>query len=607
MNQNELADVVYSNVSESLDYYGPLSLTYTSSTYTSPAGVTGVYDFRIDSGPPFSRLTVFVNGQNYNALTTPAGQPVGDPLITDRMGQCSGKIVIIHSATLAPAGSYSIVFYDPETNGAVAKFTVQGISSAPPGTGSTRDAVVVGDDKIEDASAIPTFTSLLTPLTQTFFVDASTYPKGLFVASIDLWFAEKDSLSPISLQLRKVTGGIPSSTEIIPGSVCVIPANNVVIPANATSPLTTGLIPATRTSFPIFSKLLPGEYGICVVGDSANYSLYTAEFGKISPKTNAIVTKEPYVGKLFKSQNTNTWIEEQNKSICFSVNKAVFEKGTAFFELQTEAIPETLYDAVLLDAMTTGEEEISGISYSINQVNRFSAPGNFDGAVSLTPNVSRSMDRRKKAVAKGDIKIGVTFTNDSADVSPVLDKSKLSIFTFANQIDPFDLDTQNSELGATGWAAQSRYVSKVITLATGFDSSGLEVRLAVNRKYGTDIDVFCRVKSALDLNTENTIENLPWRRMPLYNEKATITAPDSLESKKTFAAYTNDFYSEVYKLLETDSVATTGFANLEYETLVGETLTTFKTFNQFQIKVVFYSNDTTIVPKIRNLIATAVI
>ena len=176
MNQNELADVVYSNVSESLDYYGPLSLTYTSSTYTSPAGVTGVYDFRIDSGPPFSRLTVFVNGQNYNALTTPAGQPVGDPLITDRMGQCSGKIVIIHSATLAPAGSYSIVFYDPETNGAVAKFTVQGISSAPPGTGSTRDAVVVGDDKIEDASAIPTFTSLLTPLTQTFFVDASTYP-----------------------------------------------------------------------------------------------------------------------------------------------------------------------------------------------------------------------------------------------------------------------------------------------------------------------------------------------------------------------------------------------------------------------------------------------
>jgi hypothetical protein len=159
----------------------------------------------------------------------------------------------------------------------------------------------------------------------------------------------------------------------------------------------------------------------------------------------------------------------------------------------------------------------------------------------------------------------------------------------------------------TGGVSDSRYISKVITLASGFDSTGLEVRLDVNRKYGTDIDVFCRVKSVLDINTDNTIDNLPWRRMPLYNQNATITAPDSLEGKKSYAGYSEDFFTEVYKILETDSVATTGVENLSYETLVGDVLTTFDTFNKFQIKVVMYSSDTTIVPKIKNLIATAVI
>jgi hypothetical protein len=358
----------------------------------------------------------------------------------------------------------------------------------------------------------------------------------------------------------------------------------------------------------VLSKLPPGEYGISILTDSKDYSIYTAIFGEPGPGTMGPAQKEPYIGKLFKSQNTNTWLEEINKCLCFSVNKAVFAKGTAFFELQNEAIPETIYDSVLLDALTTGEGEVSGISYSINTVNELSSPGNLSGAVAINQNSSTVLDRRKKAIAKGDIKIGVTFTNDSADVSPLLDKSRLSLYTFANELNsPFDQDTRDSELLPTGGVALSRYISKVITLASGFDSTGLEVKLDVNRKYGTDIDVFCRVKSALDINTDNNIDNLPWRRMPLYNQNATVTAPDSLEGKKSYAGYSEDFFTEVYKILETDSETTTGFANLEYETLVGETITTFKDFNKFQIKVVFYSHDKTVVPKIRNLIATSVI
>jgi len=270
-------------------------------------------------------------------------------------------------------------------------------------------------------------------------------------------------------------------------------------------------------------------------------------------------------------------------------------------------MPTSLYDTVFLDSATTGEGEISGISYSINTVNENSAPGNLAGAVSLNPNESKTLSIKKKAQAAGDVKIGVTFTNDSQDVSPVLDKSRLALYTFSNEIDPYEADTRAAELLPSGGIAHSRYISKPITLASGFDSTGLEVKIDVNRTIGTDIDVFCRVMSSTDVNTNNSIDNLPWKRMPLYNKDATVTAPDSIEGKKTYAGTEETFSTETYKILETDSAATTGFDNLYYTALVGNQLATFKDFNKFQVKVVFYSFDSTILPKIKNLIATAVI
>ena len=585
------------------------------SSFTT-GGVAGVYNFTINGAPPYTALQTFINGIDYSPLVAPDSTGlVQNDLITDRTGHVSGKITIIRTyGGLAVGGSLDVSFYDPSTQTTVTRFTIAGTnSSADTSVDSTRSSLTISSIKstsaetdVADAAKLGGVTTILTPFTQTFFVDGTKYPKGLFVSSVELWFATKDEVAPVLIQLRKVTGGVPSSNEVIPGSVCVVNASDVTVPANAI--ITTALTAASSsTKFNILSKLPPGEYGISILTDSKNYSIYSSVFGEAGPGGSGIAQKEPYIGKLFKSQNTNTWLEEANKSLCFSVNKANFRKGTAFFELQTEAMPTSLYDTVFLDSATTGEGEISGISYNINTVNEYSAPGNLAGAVSLNPNQSTVLSTRKKAQAAGDMKIGVTFTNDSQDVSPVLDKSRLSLYTFANEIDPYEADTRNAELLPTGGIAHSRYISKVVTLASGFDSTGLEVKIDVNRKIGTDIDVFCRVMSSTDVNTNNTIDNLPWKRMPLYNKDATVTAPDSIEGKKSYAGDQEIFSTEIYKILETDTAATTGFDNLYYTALVGDKLATFKDFNKFQVKVVFYSFDSTIVPKIKNLIATAVV
>ena len=575
------------------------------------AGVAGVYNFNITSAPPYTTLQVFVNGIDYTPLVAPTSTGlVQDSLVTDRYGAASGKITILKSyGDLSATGDLDVTFVDDITKQLVSKYTISGAgASSDKQVDSTRSSIAVSTKSsadVTDAAAIGNIVDVFTPYTQTFFVDGTKYPNGLFISSIELFFARKDTLSPVSIQLRKVVSGVPSSTEIIPGSICVLEPAAVVVPADPEKP---GSLVGQFTKFPIISKLLPGEYGISVLTDSKNYSLYTAVFGQTSADNKTIAQKEPNIGKLFKSQNTNTWLEETNKSLCFGLNKAVFNTGTSYFELKTEAIPETYYDSILLNVVETGKGfNSSDITYTLKSVNTGNAPGTLGAAENIDGNSATTLPRRKVAVAAGDMVVGVTMTNSSRDVSPVFDKSRASIYTFANEIDPYDADTRAAELTPSGGIAHSRYVSKIVTLASGFESTGLEVKLDVNRKIGTDIDVFCRVMSPQDINSSNKIENLAWVRMPLYNKDATITAPDSLEGQKSYAGYGETFTTETYKILETDSVATTGVANLSYEAIVGEVLTTFDTFNKFQIKVVMYSLDTTIVPKIKNLIATAVL
>ena len=240
----------------------------------TPGGVAGVFNFSVTGAPPFTTLKTFINGIDYSPLVAPNSTgTVGSPLITDRSGAASGKLTVIKTyGGLSVDGSLDVSFYDPSTKLTVSRFSIAGVDSAPDTTvGSTRSSSTItsitsstAETDIASAAKLGGVVSVLTPFTQTFFVDGTKYPAGIFVSSIELWFATKDNIAPVSVQLRKVIGGVPSSNEIIPGSVCVIPAANVNVPANAI--LTTSLTSASAyTKFPILSKLPPGEYGISIV------------------------------------------------------------------------------------------------------------------------------------------------------------------------------------------------------------------------------------------------------------------------------------------------------------------------------------------------------
>lgn len=573
---------------------------------------SSVINFDVFNLPPYTQIGVVVNSIDHSLLVSPDNGLVGDPLISDSTGRVKGKL-LLNQWCASYVGDLQIQFksteqatnaFDPPTYALV---TIP-VDRSTQTTNTRLDDTLssgTGNSVIPPAGTRGTqeASSALSPITQTFFVDASRYPQGLAVTSLELYFATKDSELPVSVELRRVVNGIPSAGEVIQGSLVVKNPGDVNVPATPSA----GLGTSTKFSFaPIY--LAPGEYAFSVLSNSANYTLYGGKLGDTILGSTEIVNKEPYTGRLFKSQNTNLWLEENNTDLCFKINKAKFETGEKSFELQTADMPVTEFDNVYLDTVQYNFGEQTSINYSVKGVRAV------DGAVqnytSIKEKTPFKLLHRWKTQATGDTRVNVTFTNNSKDISPALDKARTALYSFKNLIDPFEVDTRNSEIQPGNGVAKSKYISKIVTLEEGFDSTGLEVKLDVNRKTGTDIDVFCRVISSADNAVNTTIENREWKLMPLFNQTATVSNSVSTSGNvgKSYAGLSETlFYNETYKILEEDSLATTGTANLAYTANVGGAATTFTSFNKFQVKVIFYSADSTIVPKIKNLIATAVI
>jgi hypothetical protein len=159
------------------------------------------------------------------------------------------------------------------------------------------------------------------PLAQTFTVGEAT---GVFLTSVDIFFQSKDDTLPVVLQLRTVDTGLPTS-KILPFSVVELDPSNVNISDNASV--------STRFTFssPVY---LAGEteYAVVLLSDSTNYRAWIARMGEVDISTvglpdaqQIIISQQPYLGSLFKSQNGGTWDPSQYEDLKMTLYKAVFD------------------------------------------------------------------------------------------------------------------------------------------------------------------------------------------------------------------------------------------------------------------------------------------
>lgn len=162
----------------------------------------------------------------------------------------------------------------------------------------------------------------LDPLAQTFLADMQG---GIFATSLDLFFKTKDTDIPVTIQLRTVENGIPTQ-RVVPFSQVTLNAADVDVSDDASV--------ATTFTFTAPVHLIQSvEYCFVIMSNSDQYTVWVSELGGYDVTNTAYrITKQPYNGVMFKSQNASTWTPEQTKDIKFTLRRASFtESGTASF------------------------------------------------------------------------------------------------------------------------------------------------------------------------------------------------------------------------------------------------------------------------------------
>ena len=193
------------------------------------------------------------------------------------------------------------------------------------------------------------------PLGQSFFVDEES---GIFVTSVDVFFRSKDDSLPVTAQLRSTKLGLPTS-EIYPFSEVVLDPDQVQVSENASVP--------TRITFKSPVYLTGGEYhSLVLLSDSNEYTVWISRLGEVDITTSTldesrqvVVTAQPLLGSLYKSQNGQTWNPSQYEDLKFTLNRAIFSpEGTVNFYNPITNIDTDTSKFVIKDAAEISSKRI---------------------------------------------------------------------------------------------------------------------------------------------------------------------------------------------------------------------------------------------------------
>lgn len=176
------------------------------------------------------------------------------------------------------------------------------------------------------------------PLAQSFFVDAASYPNGMFITSVGVYFRTVDQSTPVLLELRDMTNGLPGS-NILPGGSVVVPGYT------ASSSIDASISTVFRFDHPIF--LQPStDYCFVLKSTSMGYNTWCSRVGEVDITTGKVIDTQPFSGTLFKSENDVTWIPDSYEDIKFDLFKADFNTtvtGNLIFRPQKNTTTNNYY------------------------------------------------------------------------------------------------------------------------------------------------------------------------------------------------------------------------------------------------------------------------
>jgi hypothetical protein len=471
-------------------------------------------------------------------------------ITTDVNGVVNGKFVIPNNDDLKfRTGQRQFRLTDSkennrtnETTTGVATYTASGLLNVKEEVILSTREVVFDETRVTSTRNVNVkevvSTTYYDPLAQSFLI--GNIESGCYVTSTDLYFRKRSVNVPVSMHLVTVENGIPTQ-KIVPFSKVVLNPGGVYISENATA--------ETNFKFSAPVYLAPGvEYAIVVLSNDPEYRLWMAETGGFDATTGDKISKNPFAGVSFKSQNASTWTPDQNKDFKFKMYRAKYDiesPKTATFNLSTT----TPVDASLTQ-LRTQEIVLPGtsISYTLN-----SGSDNYP----LLSNIDIGYNASETFAFNSTLTVQLTSDNDY--VSPSLDLDRISML-FIRNIVSTEAGIGNEEL-ATHGNATARYITREVELNNPADQ--LNLYLLANRvSQQCNLKVYIRTKTG-----DESIKDVDWIEI-------TPIEPLPVNSDGT---YTELSFEENYTNL----------------------------FSGFQVKIVFHSEDTGVVATVKDFRAIA--
>jgi hypothetical protein len=299
-----------------------------------------------------SKLSATIGGYTPKTLVNPE---TGTRIKSSVTGTFAGIIDI--PANSVANGTYNVFICDAD-DGGVPNATTRAIGSYESfGLLNRLQDFIVLQRNQDVATAGGAWTD---PLAQTFVVPAE-FTKGIFLTALDLYFYPASTsltskpTEPVTVQIVEVENGYPSNRIVPYGAVTKSSAEinyfgNLVLQnggaftvtfdqgITAANILTKVTDYATKFTFPSLVYLRPNtEYAIKVLTDSNRWKVWISSLEKetidddgnhlFGLPTSEVMSSQPYLGSLFKSQNNSTWTATQFQDLAFTLYRAKFSTG----------------------------------------------------------------------------------------------------------------------------------------------------------------------------------------------------------------------------------------------------------------------------------------
>ena len=234
-----------------------------------------------------------------------------------------------------------------ETTFAEAQYHAQGLlETTEERIISTKVPRLVQSELNEDRTLVDTnvseTTTWIDPVAETFLVDKEG---GLFAKSIELYFKSISTTIPVRVTIRTTLNGVPTQ-RIVPGADKILYPTDIVSNPSTFANANAATSTAFNFDYPVYLSQ-DTEYAIVVTSQSDDYEVWIAEMGGFDVgDVSKRITKQPYNGVFFSSQNASTWTPEQSKDLKFKLNRAKFKTGqTNKITFVNDVVPATTLQA----------------------------------------------------------------------------------------------------------------------------------------------------------------------------------------------------------------------------------------------------------------------